>query len=341
MDRIFLEEIENINTYKDEIGAANNLEDLYSVKLKYLGKKGIITSLNKNLRDIPKEERRDYGRIIQETRKDFERLYLEKERELKRKAQNERLKGEFIDVSLPGFPFSCGCIHPITQIYYKIVNIFVSMGFEIAEGPEVEKEFYNFEALNIPKDHPARDMQDTFYIDQELLLRTHTSPVQVRVMEGKKPPIRIIAPGKVYRCDNDISHTPMFHQVEGLFVDKDVTFANLKATLISFIEKLFEDKRPVRFRPSYFPFTEPSAEVDIGCVVCDGKGCRLCGNTGWLEVLGCGMVHPNVFKAVHLDANKYSGYAFGLGIERIAMLLYRINDIRLFFENNLNFLRQF
>jgi len=327
--------------YVEEISQADSLERLYAVKVKYMGKKGQISSLNKQMKSVPAEQRAELGKKINEIRQDFEARYEAKEKEVKLKEKQAQLHSESIDISLPGFPFTAGSIHPVTRIYDEIVDIFVSMGFEVETGPEAESDFYNFEALNIPKEHPARDMQDTFYISDDLLLRTHTSPVQVRTMERVKPPVKVIAPGKVYRCDSDVTHTPMFHQVEGLLVDEDVTFGDLKGTLTLFVKRMFGDDVPVRFRPSFFPFTEPSAEVDMGCVICGGKGCRVCGNTGWLEILGCGMVDPEVFKSVDYDSEKYSGYAFGMGIERIAMLRYGIDDLRLFFDNNLKFLKQF
>jgi phenylalanyl-tRNA synthetase alpha chain len=332
---------EVIDSFEEEICQAQTLEELYNIKVKYIGKKGLITNLNKSLKNLPEKDRIEKGRYIQCLRNRFEDAFISKEQLLKKNKLSEILSKERIDITLPGFPFEIGSLHPVTQTYFKITDIFVSLGFEIAFGPEVEIDFYNFEALNIPKDHPAREMQDTFYIDDKRLLRTHTSPVQIRTMENKKPPIKIIAPGKVYRCDSDVSHTPMFHQVEGLVVDKGINFANLKAIITLFVKRLFQDKTQLRFRPSYFPFTEPSAEVDIGCVVCEGTGCRVCGFTGWLEILGCGMVHPNVFNSVNIDSSTYTGFAFGLGIERITMLLYGIDDIRLFFENNVKFLRQF
>jgi len=331
----------SVDEILNAINSANNLQELYQIKVKYLGKKGTISLLNKKLKDIPQNERVEFGKKINELRLFFEEKYNEKEKFLKEQEKRKKLSEENIDISLPGFPINYGNIHPITAVYNEIVDIFTAMGFEVATGPEIESDFYNFEALNIPKAHPARDMQDTFYISEEILLRTHTSPVQIRTMLSEKPPVKIIAPGKVYRCDSDVTHTPMFHQVEGLLVDEDVKFAHLKGTLTLFIKRLFGEDVPVRFRPSFFPFTEPSAEVDMGCVICNSKGCRVCKNTGWLEILGCGMVHPNVFESVNYDKERYSGYAFGMGIERITMLKYGINDLRLFFENNLKFLRQF
>ncbi|MBZ4643086.1 MAG: pheS [Deferribacteraceae bacterium] len=324
-----------------EIDNASNLNELYQLKVKYLGKKGIISQLNKNLKDIEQEKRVEFGKKIHELRVLFEEKYEEKENFLKNEGRKQKLASENIDITLAGFPFKFGSLHPLTRVYNEIVDIFTAMGFEVATGPEIESDFYNFEALNIPKAHPARDMQDTFYITDEILLRTHTSPVQIRTMLAQEPPVKIIAPGKVYRCDHDVTHTPMFHQVEGLLVDEKVTFGDLKGTLTLFIKRLFGDDVPVRFRPSFFPFTEPSAEVDMGCVICGSKGCRVCKNTGWLEILGCGMVHPNVFKSVNYDFTKYRGFAFGMGIERITMLKYGINDLRLFFENNVKFLGQF
>ena len=274
-------------------------------------------------------------------RQEFEKLFAARETEIKNLELARKLKDESVDITMTGFPFETGSIHPVSRTYAEIVDIFTSMGYEVALGPEVESDFYNFEALNIPAHHPARAMHDTFYVDDSTVLRTHTSPVQVRTMETREPPLRIIAPGKVYRCDSDVTHTPMFHQVEGLLVDEASTFADLKGTLTLFIQRMFGSEIPVRFRPSYFPFTEPSAEVDMGCVICGGEGCRVCSGTGWLEILGCGMVDPEVFKHVNYDPERYQGYAFGMGIERIAMLKYGINDLRLFFENNLKFLRQF
>lgn len=331
----------DIKSILEEIEKVSSLSDLYQLKVKYLGKKGIISQLNKNLKDIESDKRAEFGKKIHELRVLFENSYDEKEKALKEIERKQKLASEKIDITLPGFPINYGSIHPITKVYNEIVDIFTAMGFEVATGPEIESDFYNFEALNIPKAHPARDMQDTFYISEEVLLRTHTSPVQIRTMLEQKPPVKIIAPGKVYRCDSDVTHTPMFHQVEGLLVDEKVTFGDLKGTLTLFIKRLFGDDVPVRFRPSFFPFTEPSAEVDMGCVICNSNGCRVCKNTGWLEILGCGMVHPNVFKSVGYDSQKYRGYAFGMGIERITMLKFGINDLRLFFENNMKFLSQF
>jgi len=281
------------------------------------------------------------GKLVNEIKNHIEQHINTKEDEINDKERRKILEEEKIDVTLPPRGASIGTLHPITQVMNEIVEIFERMGFEVAEGPEIETDFYNFEALNIPKNHPARDMQDTFYISDDLVLRTHTSPVQIRVMEKQNPPIQIIAPGKVYRCDSDVSHTPMFHQVEGLLVNETVTFADLKGILTEFCRIIFGEDTKVRFRPSFFPFTEPSAEVDIGCVICDSSGCRVCKDTGWLEILGCGMVDPEVFKSVNYDTSRYRGFAFGMGVERISMLKFGINDIRLFFENDLRFLKQF
>lgn len=327
--------------FEQELKALSKREGLSVLKARYLGKKGIIAEAIKALQSLPKEERPLRGKVINELKEYIERRLAEKEKELTEIEYLKKLSSERIDITLPGRLQRFGSEHPLTKILKEIIDIFSSMGFSVEEGPEVELDHYNFEALNIPKDHPARDMQDTFYITDDILLRTHTSPVQVRVMERKKPPLRMIAPGKVYRCDADVTHSPMFHQVEGLMVGEDVSMANLKAVLEAFLRELFGPETPVRFRPSYFPFTEPSAEVDIGCLLCGQRGCRVCKNSGWLEILGAGMVHPKVFEAVGYDTERYTGFAFGLGVERIAMLRYRIDDIRLFYENNLMFLEQF
>ncbi|MDA2921368.1 phenylalanine--tRNA ligase subunit alpha, partial [Desulfobacterota bacterium AH_259_B03_O07] len=295
----------------------------------------------KGLREVPQSERPEMGRLINDSKSIIEDIFDKKLNIIKEDKKQTELLEEKLDVTLPGRGFHLGTKHPVTQVMEEVVGIFEKMGFQVEEGPEVELDYYNFEALNIPPDHPARDMQDTFYISDDIVLRTHTSPVQIRVMEKQKPPIKIIAPGKVYRCDSDISHTPMFHQVEGLLVDEKVTFGDLKGVLTEFARLVFGENLKVRFRPSFFPFTEPSAELDIECVICGGKGCRVCKDTGWLEILGCGMVDPEVFKSVNYDSERYSGFAFGMGIERIAMLKFGINDIRLFFENDLRFLKQF
>ena len=324
-----------------EIAAVTDLAALQQIKSRYTGKKGLLTEKLKALSSLSPEEKRSYGKLVNEIKEFIERTVREKELALKEIDKENRLLNEKIDITLPGKPVLFGRKHPINQILSEIKDIFVSMGFGIEEGPEVELDYYNFEALNLPKDHPARDMQDTFYVSDDVVLRTHTSPVQVRVMEKKKPPLKIIAPGKVYRCDSDVSHTAMFHQVEGLMVDTGVTFSDLKGVLELFIHSFFGKQTPVRFRPSYFPFTEPSAEVDIGCIFCSGKGCRVCKTTGWLEVLGCGMVNPRVFEMSGYQPDEYTGFAFGMGVERMTMLKYSIDDIRLFYENDLRFLKQF
>lgn len=323
------------------IDASNDLKALDQVRVQYLGKKGELTQQMQMLGKLAPEERRDAGKVIN-TAKQVVEQSIEQRRGILEKAElNAKLAAESIDVSLPGRGQVSGGLHPITRTLKRIENLFTQLGFEIAEGPEIEDDYHNFEALNIPESHPARAMHDTFYFDEHTVLRTHTSPVQIRVMQDRQPPLRIIAPGRVYRCDSDLTHTPMFHQVEGLLVDDRVSFADLKGILDEFLRNFFEKNLDVRFRPSYFPFTEPSAEADIQCVMCEGEGCRVCSHTGWLEILGCGMVHPNVLAHVNIDSEKYTGFAFGLGVERMAMLRYGVNDLRLFFENDLRFLRQF
>ncbi len=324
-----------------ELAAAEDLIALDQVRVRYLGKKGLFTQRMSELGRLPPEERPAVGKVINEARQTFQQL-LEARRETLQKAELEsRLKAEALDVTLPGRGQGVAGLHPVTLTLRRIERIFASVGFQIAQGPEIEDDYHNFEALNIPAQHPARAMHDTFYIDQDTLLRTHTSPVQIRVMEQGQPPFKIIAPGRVYRCDSDLTHTPMFHQVEGFLVDRGVSFADLRGVLDEFLRAFFEQDVRVRFRPSYFPFTEPSAEVDIGCVMCLGAGCRVCSQSGWLEVMGCGMIHPKVFEAVGIDPEGFTGFAFGLGVERLAMLRYGINDLRLFFENDLRFLEQF
>ena len=314
---------------------------LQEVRVAYLGKKGELTSIMKSMGALPAAERPVVGALANEVKERLEAL-IESRLELVRAQEIERrLKEETIDVTLPGRGRFAGSKHPITLVTEEIVEIFSALGFGVAEGPEVEKDFYNFEALNIPKDHPARDMQDTFYISEDVVLRTHTSPVQIRTMLKQPPPVRVIAPGTVYRRDSDITHSPMFHQIEGFLVDRQVSFGDLKGILTTFINRFFGAGVGVRFRPSFFPFTEPSAEVDIQCVICGGKGCRVCKQSGWLEILGSGMIDPEVFKSVHYDPEVYSGFAFGMGLERVAMLKYGVNDLRLFFENDIRFLRQF
>ena len=336
------DELKKASEFEEEIEKSSTLDELNEVRIKYMGKKGIISLLNKVLGSLSPEERPKMGEAIQNLRNNFEEKFNAKTSKIKKALKDMALAQENIDVTLSPYPFNKGSLHPVKKIYDEIVDIFTSAGYMVAQGPEIEDDFHNFEALNLPKSHPARDMQDTFYIDENnIVLRTHTSPVQVRVMENQKPPIKIIAPGAVYRCDYDQTHSPMFHQVEGLVVDKGITMADLKGTLKLFISRIFGDDLDVRLRPSFFPFTEPSAEVDMGCVHCRGKGCRMCKGTGWIEIAGCGMVNPEVFKHVGIDPNVYSGFAFGMGIERIALLKYGIDDIRLFYENSLKFLKQF
>jgi len=331
-----------VSDAEQAVQAADDLQELDQVRVNYLGKKGSITALMKNLGKLSAEERPKAGQVINVAKQAVQKAIEARKNLLETEKLNEQLASETIDVTLPGRSHGIGGLHPVTRVLYRIEDLFNQLGFEIAEGPEIEDDFHNFEALNIPESHPARAMHDTFYINESMLLRTHMSPVQVRAMKERNPPLKLIAPGRVYRCDSDVTHTPMFHQVEGLMVDEQVTFTDLKAILIDFLHKFFErDDLAVRFRPSYFPFTEPSAEVDIECVMCSGKGCRVCSHTGWLEVLGCGMVHPNVFKHVDIDTEKYTGFAFGMGVERLAMLRYGVNDLRLFFENDLRFLKQF
>ena len=335
-----LEEI--INEATASLQATEDAVELENVKARYLGKNGILTELLKGLGKLSAEERPIVGNqinlaknLIEETLKTRRSVIQEKELEAK-------LAEEALDITLPGRGSGSGGLHPVTMTLQRIENLFRSVGFDVASGPEIETDFYNFTALNIPENHPARAMHDTFYIDNGNLLRTHTSPVQIHYMQQHQPPIKLIAPGRVYRCDSDVTHTPMFHQVEGLWIDEGANFAALKGILADFMAQFFErDDLPVRFRPSFFPFTEPSAEMDIGCVMCDAKGCRVCSHTGWLEVLGCGMVHPNVLRHVAIDSERYIGFAFGLGVERLAMLRYGVNDLRLFFENDLRFLKQF
>lgn len=326
-----------------ELAKADSLDMLNDLRVKYLGKKGSLTSILRGMGALSAEERPRIGQIVNEIRAELEGVIEAKGTELKEAELTKRLASERIDVTLPGRQPSEGHRHPLTLTLERIKEIFMQLGFTVAEGPEVEQDYYNFELLNLPKDHPARDMQDSFYITEEILLRTHTSPIQARTMQAANPndPVKIIAPGKVYRRDYDATHSPMFTQVEGLLIDKNISFADLKGTLELFIHQMFGDNVGVRFRPSFFPFTEPSAEVDISCVICGGKGCRVCKGTGWLEILGSGMVHPNVLKMNNFDPEKVSGFAFGMGVERIAMLLYGIDDLRLFYDNDLRFLRQF
>ncbi len=321
-----------------ELASVSDLSQLENFRVVFLGKKGLLTSSMKKMGELPAEERPEFGKLANRVKAD---LTLKFEEARARLESGRDRKSSLLDVTLPGRASPRGSLHPITQVLQEICGIFARMGFRIVKGPNVELDYYNFEALNMPKDHPARDMQDTFYVSENVVLRTQTSPMQVRTMERQKPPVSIISPGKVYRRDSDVSHTPMFHQVEGLLVDKGVTFGDLKGTLTAFVHQMFGSGTALRFRPSFFPFTEPSAEVDIRCVLCNGKGCRTCSSTGWLEILGSGMVDPEVYRFVDYDPEIYSGFAFGLGIERIAMLKYGIDDIQLFFRNDVRFLRQF
>ncbi|MDO8846628.1 MAG: phenylalanine--tRNA ligase subunit alpha [Methylicorpusculum sp.] len=325
----------------NELANAQDLNSLDQVRVHYLGKKGLFTAQMKELGRLDPVQRREAGQVINDAKNKFQDSLESRKFELQNAALEQRLASESIDVTLPGRGHHVGGLHPVTVTLRRISRIFSSVGFKVVEGPEIEDDYHNFGALNIPDHHPARAMHDTFYFDAHTVLRTHTSPVQIRAMEAEKPPLKVIAPGRVYRCDSDITHTPMFHQVEGFLVDTQVSFADLKGVVYEFLRAFFEKDIQVRFRPSYFPFTEPSAEVDIECVMCDGKGCRVCGHTGWLEVMGCGMIHPEVFKSVGIDAEVFSGFAFGMGVERLTMLRYGINDLRLFFENDLKFLQQF
>ena len=325
---------------ESKLSSLENLKDLEELRVRYLGRKGLFTGLLRQLGQVSAEDRPRLGKLANQIKEDLEQKFTARKSDLD--ASDTGGAGGQDDLSLPGRMAPFGCLHPVTQIMDEVCSIFIDLGFAVAEGPDVELDYYNFEALNIPKHHPARDMHDTFYINDSILLRTHTSPMQIRAMEKERPPLRIIAPGKVYRCDSDITHTPMFHQVEGFLVDRKVSFADLKGVLAVFCQKMFDQADiGLRFRPSFFPFTEPSAEVDIGCVICQGDGCRVCKQTGWLEILGAGMIDPEVLKMVDYDPEEFSGFAFGLGIERIAMLKYGIDDIRLFYENDLRFLKQF
>lgn len=336
---------EKINElYKSAVEAISSIKDgraLDEVKVKFLGKSGKVTELLKGMRDVPAEDRPKVGQLVNELRSKIENLIGEKEAERKKIERERALKEETIDVTMPGKEREFGSLHPINLIRSELIDCFTGMGFEIYEGPEIEEDEYNFRLLNIPADHPARDMQDTLYITDNILLRTQTSSGQARVMLNKKPPLKIISPGKVYRADDDATHSPMFHQMEGLVVDKDINLCDLKGTLEAFLKKLFKDDLQTRLRPSYFPFTEPSVEVDVSCFECKGKGCRLCKGTGWIEVLGAGMVNRKVLENCGIDPDVYSGFAFGVGLERLAMLKYGIPDIRYFFDNDIRFLKQF
>jgi len=334
------QELQRLKTEATEmltkLSESQQLEDF---RIKYLGRKGLFGTIMRQLGSVAKEDRPRLGQLANTIKAEIEELFSKKDSAIQG-SQTDTSSGDF-DLTLPGRRPAFGRLHPVTQIMNEVCAVFENLGFSVAEGPDVEHDHYNFEALNIPEHHPARDMHDTFYVSDSILLRTHTSPMQARIMEKQDPPLRVIAPGKVYRCDSDITHTPMFHQVEGFLVDKKVSFADLKGVLTVFTQKMFDEDLALRFRPSFFPFTEPSAEVDIACVICKGEGCRVCKKTGWLEILGCGMIDPEVFKMVGYDPEIYSGFAFGLGIERIAMLKYGIDDIRLYYENDLRFLSQF
>ena len=326
---------------ESSITAAEKLSTLDDLRVEYLGKKGRLTGLLKGLGKLTAEERPVAGAKINDVKQSLQDLIGQRKAYFESIDLNAKLAKETIDVTLPGRGEDVGGLHPVTRTMERIEGFFSRIGYDVEVGPEIEDDYHNFEALNIPSHHPARAMHDTFYIDPTTVLRTHTSPVQVRTMERHAPPIRIICPGRVYRCDSDLTHTPMFHQVEGLVVDKDISFADLKGVIDQFLKAFFEADLPVRFRPSYFPFTEPSAEVDIQCTNCSGDGCRVCSQTGWLEVMGCGMVHPNVLEHCDVDTDTFTGFAFGMGVERLAMLRYGVNDLRLFFENDLRFLKQF
>ncbi len=330
-----------VSTAIEAVRHSEDIDALEQVRVHFLGKKGELTQVMKALGELPAEERPKVGALINVAKERVQQAITERKMALEQSALDARLAAERIDVTLPGRGQHTGGLHPVTRTLERIEQFFTRIGYDVAEGPEVEDDYHNFEALNIPGHHPARAMHDTFYFNANMLLRTHTSPVQVRTMESRQPPIRIVCPGRVYRCDSDITHSPMFHQVEGLLIDEHISFADLKGTIEEFLRVFFEKELGVRFRPSFFPFTEPSAEVDMQCVMCSGKGCRVCKQTGWLEVMGCGMVHPNVLRMSGIDPEKYQGFAFGMGAERLAMLRYGVNDLRLFFENDLRFLTQF
>lgn len=321
-----------------ELEVAENGGDIEDISIRYLGRKGILTQFLRNISKLPVEQRPAAGKEANEIKNVLDKAFKARAEKL---TSQDNEKDTRIDASLPGRISAHGTLHPITRVNKEICDIFSSLGFDIGEGPEVESDWYNFEALNFPKDHPARDMQDTFFVSDDIVLRTHTSPLQIRTMEKQPPPVRIITPGKVYRCDSDLTHTPMFNQVEGLLVDENISFGDLKGILTTFIHQMFDKQTSLRFRPSFFPFTEPSAEVDILCVMCRGQGCRVCSHTGWLEILGSGMVHPALYENVGYEADRYTGFAFGMGVERIAMLKYGIDDIRRYFENDVRFLSQF
>lgn len=337
------EKLQSIRELAEQaMAASKDARELDAIRVKYLGKKGEVTALMKNMRNLAPEERPAFGQLVNDLRASIEAGLAENKARLEAIALEAKLKSETIDVTMPGEEVAVGTKHPISTVLDEVKDIFIGMGFSIGEGPEVEKDWYNFEALNIPKDHPARDTQDTFYISDNVVLRTQTSPIQIRTMEHKKPPIRIIAPGRVFRSDAvDATHSPLFHQIEGLVVDKGIRMSDLKGILEMFAKKLYGEDTVVRFRPHHFPFTEPSAEMDMQCFQCHGEGCPLCKGEGWIEILGCGMVHPKVLEVCGIDPDEYSGYAFGIGLERIVMSRYKINDIRMFYENDVRFLHQF
>ncbi len=336
------EQLEKIRAEAFErIEKCPDLSQLTQIQVEYLGRKGAVTGLLRQTGSLPQEERAGFGKLANELKTQIQQTIDSKRARFEKAETEKRLETESVDVTLPGVKPEVGHLHPVTLVLEQIRVIFEGLGFQVATGPDVETEYNNFEALNMPKDHPARDMQDTFYINDEILLRTHTSPVQIRVMSSQKPPLRIIAPGKVYRRDDDVTHSPMFHQVEGFAVDENITLGDLKGVLEAFIHRLYGPQTELRFRASFFPFTEPSAEVDIRCVICGGAGCRTCSQTGWLEILGAGMIHPKVFEAVGYDSEQYTGFAFGMGVDRLAMLKYGVEDIRMLYENNIRFLEQF
>ena len=336
------EKIEQIRRSVEEgIGRVGGRKELFELKMQYLGKTGEISALSKGMRDVPPEERPEVGKIVGEIRRWAEERFAVKEEELKAKELSEKIAGETIDVTMPARMSATGSVHPVSLVRKELIDIFAGMGFDVFEGPEIERDYYNFQALNIPADHPARDMQDTFFVSGEYLLRSQTSSGQIRVMEKKAPPIKVISPGRVYRSDSDATHSPMFHQMEGLVVDRGITLCDLKGILDEFARRMFTGETKTRLRPSYFPFTEPSVEVDLSCSECGGKGCRICKGTGWIEVLGAGMVNRKVLKNCGIDPDVYTGFAFGMGLERIAMIKYGIGDIRLLFENDVRFLKQF
>lgn len=337
-----LQEIDSIvDKATSEVAQADSEAVLEQVRVQYLGKKGALTEMLKAIGQLDASERPKAGQIINQAKQKIHGALNERRDVLQQDRLQQQLASEKIDVTLPGRGQAMGTIHPINLVRHRVETYFRQIGYQVVEGPEIESDYYNFEALNIPEHHPARALHDTFYISEGTLLRTHTSPMQIRVLEQQPPPVRVVVPGRVYRCDSDVTHTPMFHQLEGLVIDEHSTFADLKGVLKSFISNYFERDLKMRFRPSYFPFTEPSAEVDIECVNCDGSGCRVCKQSGWLEILGCGMVHPNVLKAVNLDSNRYQGFAFGIGLDRLAMLRYKVDDLRVFFDNDVRFLREF